>query len=87
MGEQLTLENLLKAVTIMPEEVESWYYGDALHSGLDGANPDFKNPLPAPQVSHLDILVRLKPPQAVAPLTPNPLTRVSFDVLRATLFH
>src|SRR5262245_58270989 len=70
MRDQLTLENLLKAVAIVPEEVESCCQGDVSHSGMDASNPDFKNPLapPAQSVSHLDIHVRLKPPaDAVAP--------------------
>jgi uncharacterized protein YoxC len=69
MGQQLTTENLLKAVAIAPEEVESWRHGDVSHSGMNGANPELGNPLPPPpqDVTHLDIYVRLKPPpQAVA---------------------
>jgi hypothetical protein len=74
MGEQLTTENLLKAVAIAPEEVESWRYADVSHSGMNGSNPELRNPLPPPpeDVTHLDIYVRLKPPsQAVAPRTPT----------------
>jgi hypothetical protein len=70
MGKQLTLENLLKAVAIGPEEVESWRLGDIAHSSLNGSNPDFKKPLPLPlqDIPHLEIYVRLKPqPEAVAP--------------------
>jgi hypothetical protein len=65
---ELTLENLLKAVAIMPEEVESWCQGDVSHSGMNGTNPDLKNLLPPPQQgAHVDIVVRLKPPpEAVA---------------------
>jgi uncharacterized protein YoxC len=69
MGQQLTTENLLKAVAIAPEEVESWRHGDVSHSGMNGANPELSNPLPPPpqDVTQLDIYVRLKPtPQAVA---------------------
>src|SRR5258708_5033774 len=65
-----TTENLLKAVAIAPEEVETWRHGDVSHSGMNGSNPEMRNPLPPPQedVSHLDIYVRLKPPpQAVVP--------------------
>jgi hypothetical protein len=68
MGQQLTPENLLKAVAIAPEEVESWHHGDASHFGTDGSNPELRNPLPPPSqdVPHLEIHVRLKPSQAVA---------------------
>jgi len=68
MGQQLTAENLLKAVAMAPEEVESWRHGDVFHAGMNGSNPELGNPLPPPpqDVSHLDIRVRLKPPsQAV----------------------
>lgn len=66
MGEQMTLANLLKAVAIRPEEVESWYYGDVTHFGRNGTNPDLETVLPPlpPPATHLDIYVRLKPPQA-----------------------
>jgi hypothetical protein len=69
LGQQLTTENLLKAVAIAPKEVESWRQGDTSHSSIDGANPELRNRLPPPpqDVTHLDISVRLKPPpQAVA---------------------
>jgi hypothetical protein len=64
MDQQLTTENLLKAVAIAPEEVESWQPGDVSHAGMNGANPELSNPLPPPpqDVTHLDIYVRLKPP-------------------------
>jgi hypothetical protein len=70
MGQNLTTENLLKAVAVAPEEVESWRHGDVSHSGADGPDPELRNLLPPPpeDVPHLDIFVRLKPPpQAVAP--------------------
>ena len=69
MAEQLTIQNLLKAVAIEPEDVESWVYGDVSHSGMHGSNPDLRNALapPPPDVTHLEIHVRLNPPlQAVA---------------------
>jgi hypothetical protein len=69
MGQQLTTENLLKAVAIAPEEVESWHQGEVSHAGMNGSNPELRNPLPppAPDVAQLDIYVCLKPlPQAVA---------------------
>src|SRR2546426_7531237 len=40
MGKQLTIENLLRAVAIVPEEVEAWRHGDVSHSGMNGSNPD-----------------------------------------------
>jgi hypothetical protein len=63
MAEQLTTENLLKAVAIAPEDVESWRLGGVSYSGLNGSNPQLKNPLPQPpqDASHLDIYVHLKP--------------------------
>jgi hypothetical protein len=69
IGQRLTPENLLKAVALAPEEVESWRQGDISHAGMDGSNPELRNPLaPPPQdETHLDIHVRLKPPpEAVA---------------------
>ena len=64
MGQHLTIENLLRAVAIAPEEVESWRHGDVSHSGMSGPGPELKNPVaPPPQdVPHLDVHVRLKPP-------------------------
>jgi hypothetical protein len=69
MGEQLTTENLLKAVAIAPEEVASWRQGDVSHYGMNGSNPELANPLPPPpqDVPHLEVFVCLKPPaQGVA---------------------
>jgi hypothetical protein len=70
MGQQLTIENLLKAVAIATEEVDSWRQGDVCHSGMGGSNPELRQPLPAPPqgVAHLSIHVSLKPtPPVVAP--------------------
>jgi hypothetical protein len=69
MGPQLTMVNLLKAVAIGPEEIESWRHRDASHSGMNGSNPELGSPLPPPPqtVTHLEISVRLNPPpQTVA---------------------
>jgi hypothetical protein len=69
MDKQLTIENLLKAVAIVPQEVESWRHGDVSHSAIEASNPQFRNAFPplAQHVTHLDIYVRLKPPpEAVA---------------------
>jgi hypothetical protein len=67
LGQGLTTENLLKAVAIATEEVESWRFGDVSHSGMNGSNPELRHPLPAPpqDVSHLNIYVSLKPPSQV----------------------
>jgi hypothetical protein len=70
MGQRLTPGNLLKAVGIAAEEVESWRYGAASHPGMDGSDLELGCPLPPPSegVTHLSINVRLKrPPQVVAP--------------------
>jgi hypothetical protein len=70
MGKQLTIENLLKAVSIAPEEVESWRHEGVSHSGMHGSNPLFRDTLPPPpqHVTHLEFCVRLKPPpETVAP--------------------
>jgi hypothetical protein len=63
MSQHLTPENLLKAVAIAPEDVESWRQGDVSHAGMDGAHPEFRNPLPPPppDFPHLGIYIRLKP--------------------------
>lgn len=71
MSQQLTTENLLKAVALAPQAVESWRHGDVSHVALDGSNPELKNPLPPPaqDVPHVEIHVRLKPPpQTAAPV-------------------
>jgi len=64
MADQLTLENLLRAVAIEPEQIESWRHGDVTHSHTDGSKPESRNPLspPPPDVSQLEIFVRLQPP-------------------------
>jgi uncharacterized protein YoxC len=69
-GQRLTTENLLKAVGIATEEVESWRHEGASHSGMSESNSELSHPLPPPphDVPHLHLYVSLKPPpQAVAP--------------------
>src|SRR5439155_15656045 len=68
IGQRLTTENLLKAVGVAAEEVESWRHGGASHSAPDASHPDLTNPLPQPpdDVTHLEIHVRLKPPPRAA---------------------
>jgi hypothetical protein len=70
MGQRLTTENLLKAVGIATEEVESWRHDGASHSVMNGPKSELRHPLPPPaqDVTHLNVYVSLKPPrQAVAP--------------------
>jgi hypothetical protein len=69
MGELLTPENLLKAVGVTAEEVECWRHGGVSLSGTEGANPEWRRPLPVPEqdVSHLIVDVRMKPPPQAAP--------------------
>lgn len=70
MGPLLTTENLLSAVAIAIDDVESWRPGDVCHDGLDGSNPELRQPLPPPpeDIAYLTVHVRLKPPpQSAAP--------------------
>ena len=58
---RLTAENLLKAVGVPAEEVESWR-----HEG--GQDPDLRQPLPPPPdgATHLNLHVRVKQPSPAA---------------------
>ena len=70
VGERLTPENLLKAVAVATEEVESWRHGNVSHFGKDGSDPELRQPIPPPAKddAHTSIFVCLKPtPQVVAP--------------------
>lgn len=70
LGPLLTVENLLKAVGLAKDEVESWCQDNASPSGTHGSLAELRQPLPPPppDVPHLNLFVRLKPPaQAVAP--------------------
>ena len=62
------MENLLKAVGITTEEVESWQDEDVSHSGLNEASTERSRPLspPLPDVPHLTLCVSLKAPQSIA---------------------
>jgi hypothetical protein len=68
MDQLLTTENLLKAVGIATEEVETWRCGGVSGSDMSGSNPELGTPLPPPpqDVAHLDVYVRLKPPPQAA---------------------
>src|SRR5262249_33750246 len=70
VGQRLTVDNLLKAVGIATEEVESWRHEGASPSGMHGPSSELGHPLPPPpqDVTHLNLYVSLKPPPpAVAP--------------------
>jgi hypothetical protein len=64
MAQLLTTENLLKAVAIPTADIGSWRDGNVAHSGMNGSNPELRNPLapPPPDVTHLTIHVNLNPP-------------------------
>ncbi|MFL5341348.1 MAG: hypothetical protein ACJ8F7_14475, partial [Gemmataceae bacterium] len=69
ISQRLTAEILLRTVGVAIEEVESWRHGDVTHSGMNGANPELRQPVPppAPEETHLNLHVGLKPPAPVAP--------------------
>jgi hypothetical protein len=66
--QELTIENLLRAIGIATEGVESWRHGDIPYASMKGSNPELRLSLisPSPEVSHLDIHVSMKPPAEVA---------------------
>ncbi len=67
MAQRLTAENLLKAVGIATQEVESWRHEGASHSGMNGSHSKLRHPLPPPQdITHLNLYVTLKPPPVKA---------------------
>lgn len=69
MGRLLTAANLLGAVAIATDEVESWFLEGESPPSADGSNADMGQPLsPPPQnIPHLTVHVRLKPsPEAAA---------------------
>jgi hypothetical protein len=69
VGQRVTIENLLKAVGIATEEVESWHHEGVSHSGMNDSNLELRQllPTPAPDVAYLEIYVSLRPPQVVGP--------------------
>ncbi len=78
-GPLLTAENLVKAVAVAPEEVESWRHGAVSHCGTDGSGPELREPLPPPpeDISHLVIHFSLKPPAPPPPPIPGGATEES----------
>src|SRR5258708_32508249 len=64
VGQRLKPENLLKAVCLAAEAVESCRHQGASLPEPDGFAPDLGRPLPTPlqDVTHLTLHVRLKPP-------------------------
>jgi hypothetical protein len=65
-AQRLTTENLLKAVGIGTEEVESWRHEGTSDSGTNSAISELGQPLLPPQnVKHLTVYVSLKPPPQV----------------------
>jgi hypothetical protein len=64
MDQRLTAENLLKAVAIPAEEVESWYLEDAAHDDADDSPVEMEHPLPPPaqDVAYLTVHINLSPP-------------------------
>jgi len=66
--QRLTVENLLKAVGIEPEQMESCRAEDVAPSDGNETSPERGHSLPPPQnVAHLTLYVSLKPPQAAVP--------------------
>jgi hypothetical protein len=83
-------------VAIAPESVESWHHGDVIETGMHGANPQFKIPLPPPSHStHLEIHVRLRDPEteSAAPtpdsslLTPGSVNWQELETLWAAILR
>jgi hypothetical protein len=69
VGPRLTPENVLRAVAVTIEEVEAWHHGGVARAGMHATDPDLRKPVspPPPDVPHLDIYVRLKPPHVATP--------------------
>jgi hypothetical protein len=67
IGQRLTAENLLRAVAIPTDDVESWQREGSSPSAPDESALELTNPLPQPHdVPYLEILVRVKPPREAA---------------------
>jgi hypothetical protein len=72
MDQLLTVENLLKAVGIAADEVESWH-----HEGEAPSEPGHPLPPPPPDVPHLTLCVCLKPPAQEVALPESSVPTVS----------
>ncbi len=68
IAKRLTLETLLKAVGLAPEEVESWRHGDVWDAAPEASDSQEENPLPQPPPDdpYQNIYVCLKQPAQVA---------------------
>jgi hypothetical protein len=67
IGPLLTAENLVKAIGVPLETVDSWHRGDG-----DATNSELASPLKPPQeATHLEVIVRMKPPAPAAGPTDN----------------
>lgn len=64
VAQRLTAENLLKAVGVAAEQVESCRHEGASPSDVGGSAPELRHPLPSPppELTHLSVHVRLKAP-------------------------
>ena len=82
--QQLTIENLLKAVAISSEEVDSWRYLDFAYFGMDGTNPELRNPMPPPDDDYLEIFIWLKNPAETVPEADTPRNEVPLEVVAGT---
>lgn len=72
MDQQLTIENLVKAVGVAPEQVESWRQDNLTHSGNHGSQFDLSKPLAPPsQGAYVEMEVRLHRPATPPSLTPD----------------
>jgi hypothetical protein len=72
VGPMLTPENLLKAVGIATEQVESWRHEGAPQPGTEESGSGLGQALPPPAegAAHLSLHVNLKPPPPPAPAAP-----------------
>ena len=68
LRQRLTAENLLKAVAIANEAVESWHHDGVSDAGIDAHRSELGDALPPPPQgdSHVSVHVRLKPPAQAA---------------------
>jgi hypothetical protein len=81
MAQHLTPENLLKAVGIAADEVESWRCEGGADPGTDEVRSKLGNPLlPPPQdAAHVGLFVNLKPPASQTSQTPEKKEQVGAE--------